>query len=358
MRALLIPLAVVVLHLPSHAQPPDYLQDAAHAIGALQGWYNQSTGLWNTTGWWNSANATTVLINYSRLAASADWRAAVENTYTVNSPKGFLNNYYDDEGWWALAWIDAYDWTGDTRYLGMAESIFTDMTVGWDSTCNGGIWWSKARTYKNAIANELFLSVAARLAMRAPLERQALYFGWATREWQWFAASGMIDARSLINDGLNSACQNNGGTTWTYNQGVILGGLAELWRRTQDPALRQAAEAIAAAAVERLSDTNGILHDGCEPNCGGDGVQFKGIFVRNLAELAMLFPSERLARFLIANAASIWSHAQGPGYQLGQVWSGPFNGSNAGIQAAALDCLVAAAQMRASRPIARHPERR
>ncbi|PYT96862.1 MAG: hypothetical protein DMG38_22065 [Acidobacteria bacterium] len=63
---------------------------------------------------------------------------------------GFLNNYYDDEGWWALAWIAAYDETNSAQYLNMAERIFADMTTGWDSSCSGGIWWNKNRTYKNA----------------------------------------------------------------------------------------------------------------------------------------------------------------------------------------------------------------
>ena len=95
--------------------------------------------------------------------------ATFANTFdkAQHASAGFLNDYYDDEGWWALAWIDVYDLTHEERYLGMAVAIFKDMAQGWDGTCGGGIWWSKERKYKNAIANELFLSVAAHLARRA-----------------------------------------------------------------------------------------------------------------------------------------------------------------------------------------------
>jgi predicted alpha-1,6-mannanase (GH76 family) len=337
---------------------PNFLEEASRGIQTLQGWYNQATGLWTATGWWNSANATTVLVNYSRLSGSGEWKSAIENTFSVNSPKGFLNTYYDDEGWWALAWIGAYDWTGDSRYLGMAESIFSDMAGGWDGTCNGGIWWSKDRTYKNAIANELFLSVAAHLANRAAASDQANYLSWAMREWQWFQASGMINAQHLINDGLTAACQNNGKTTWTYNQGVILGGLTELSRQVQDPTIPGTAREVAAAAMAALTDDNGILHDSCEPNCGADGVQFKGIFVRNLAELAESFPQPAYARFLATNASSIWDDAQGPNYQFGQVWSGPFAGTNAAIETSALDCIIGAAQTQNKMRETRKPARR
>ena len=37
--------------------------------------------------------------------------------------------------------------------MNTASQIFADMTTGWDTTCGGGIWWNKTRTYKNAIAN-------------------------------------------------------------------------------------------------------------------------------------------------------------------------------------------------------------
>ena len=142
----------------------------------------------------------------------------------------------------------------------MASSIFIDMSGGWDSTCGGGIWWSKDKTYKNAIANELFLSVAAHLANRvAPTERGS-YLAWANREWTWFQQCGMINSQNLINDGLDlSTCKNNGQNTWTYNQGVILGGLVELDRAQRSPQLLSTAHTIADAAITHLSDSNGVI---------------------------------------------------------------------------------------------------
>lgn len=84
----------------------------------------------------------------------------------------------------------------------MAQVIFDDMTKGWDGVCGGGTWWSTDRTYKNAIANELFLTVAARLYERTS---QGSYLDWANKEWGWFDKSGMIKARNLVNDGLKWA---------------------------------------------------------------------------------------------------------------------------------------------------------
>ena len=154
---------------PRSTPPPAQIQKQTLAgIDKLQTWYTQSTGLYQTTGWWNSANALTMLADYSLVAHTASYTTVFSNSFqqAQKTNSGFLNNYYDDEGWWALAWIAAYDLTHTQQYLDMASSIFTDMSGGWDSTCGGGIWWSKDKTYKNAIANELFLSVAAHLANR------------------------------------------------------------------------------------------------------------------------------------------------------------------------------------------------
>jgi predicted alpha-1,6-mannanase (GH76 family) len=330
----------------SKAPPPAQIQKQILAgIDKLQTWYTQSTGLYQTTGWWNSANALTMLADYSLVARSSSYNTVFSNSFqqAQKANSGFLNNYYDDEGWWALAWIAAYDLTHTQQYLDMASSIFTDMSGGWDSTCGGGIWWSKDKTYKNAIANELFLSVAAHLANRvAPTER-GNYLSWANREWTWFQQSGMINSQNLINDGLDlSTCKNNGQNTWTYNQGVILGGLVELDRAQRSPQLLSTAHTIADAAITHLSDSNGVLHDTCEANCGADGVQFKGIFMRNLMALNVAAPDPQYETFALTNAESIWNHSRDASNAFGQVWSGPFDAENAGSQSSALDAFVAA----------------
>jgi len=218
----------------SKTPPPAQIRKQTLAgIDKLQTWYVQSTGLYQTTGWWNSANVLTMLADYSLAAKSSSYNTVISNSFqqAQKTNSGFLNNYYDDEGWWALAWIAAYDLTHTQQYLDMAASIFTDMSGGWDSTCGGGIWWSKDKTYKNAIANELFLSVAAHLANRVAPADRAGYLAWANKEWAWFQQSGMINSQNLINDGLDlSTCKNNGQNTWSYNQGVTLGGLPELNR--------------------------------------------------------------------------------------------------------------------------------
>lgn len=325
----------------------DYRAYADAGMTALQQWYNQSSGLWNSTGWWNSANALGALIDYSARTGVSSYKSAISNTFDKNSKKNFINNFYDDEGWWSLTWINAYDLLLDTNYLTMAETIFADMTGGWDnSTCNGGIWWSKDRKYKNAIANELFFTIAIRLHQRTSDKvgsaGNVSYLDWANRSWTWFLASGMINAAHLVNDGLDGSCKNNGQTTWTYNQGVILGGLVDMYKVSGDAAYLTQAETIADAAITTLVNANGILVEPCEPNCGNDGPQFKGIFMRNLWYLYDTDNNQSYRDFITRNADSIWLNDRNAANQFGLMWTGPFDKADAARQSSALDALNAA----------------
>ncbi|OAL44523.1 Six-hairpin glycosidase, partial [Pyrenochaeta sp. DS3sAY3a] len=383
----------------------DPTQRAEFALSTLQIWYNAGTGLWETSGWWNSANILTMIGNLvkadpenkrfrdlaTRVFANTVTQAPVKNPqpgiesdvpsqkdtqrgktsftlfnetgsesgytkvlnpdtfephsvfpdtwYKANSPyidisslpifsslndetdqitlaatpnpADWLDGFYDDDLWWALAWINAYDVTLNTQYLTLAEGIFAAVTKAWPTRCgNGGIFWNWEKEYMNAIANELFLSTAAHLATRVDDdEKKDAYTDWARRTLAWFLDSGMLNANGTINDGLTESCANNGGTTWSYNQGVILGGLVEMHRASPDDTSYLAlATRIAKAALLDLSDANGVIHDVCEPACGFDGEQFKGIFMRNLGVLHAAAADDVFGNAISVNAESVWEN--------------------------------------------------
>jgi predicted alpha-1,6-mannanase (GH76 family) len=345
---------VVAANLPVNAS--SYLQQAGLAAQTLQTWYSSGTGLYaSPSGWWNAANAITALADYERVAHDTTYISAIANTFAKaqvgsSGHPNFTNTFYDDTGWWGLAWIDAYDLTGNQAYLSMAETIFTYMSGGWDTaTCGGGMWWNTRRTYKNAITNELFLTMAAKLANRTTGDTSAGYLIWAQKEWAWFLGSGMINASGLINDGLNSsnpvACKNNNGIVWSYNQGVILGGLVEMSHATSDPTLLGRAQSVANAVLSPGSGmltSDGVLVD--HGVAGGDAPQFKGIFMRNLIALYVATPNAQYKAFADANADNIWTKDNNAN-RFGALWQGPVDSTDATRQTSALDALVTAAAM-------------
>lgn len=316
------------------------------AVDALMSLYDRRTGLWRGTGWWNSANALTSLIDYMRATHDRRYRWVVANTYDRDrSAKtgDFTNGFLDDTGWWALAWIRAYDLTHRPRYLQTARVDVDHMWSYHDNRCGGGVWWSTAKSYKNAITNELFIKAGAELHNRIRGDRTYLRESLAT--WRWFRRSGMINARHLVNDGLDAgSCTNNHGTPWSYNQGVVLGGLVDLARATHDRRYLRQAVALADASTGASSlNSHGILTEPCEAtDCGADGPSFKGIYVRNLGELAHAASSRTYRADLRRDAASAHDHDRTPYHQYGVHWAGPRGPITGATQQSAVDLMVAA----------------
>jgi len=345
-------------HRSSQADHAKYRHYADKTLETLQKWYQEDTGQWKTTNWWNAANALTAIIDYSRITGTNRYLEIIENTFVkckefeVKSEdpsktwtcRNFINDYYDDEGWWVLAWIDAYDLTGKTKYLDMARVTFSDMTKGWDEVCGGGIYWKKPDVAKSAVQNELFMLCAIRLHQRSPgTENGYTYLDWARRTWKWFENTGMINEQFQIENGLKKNCELDAGRRYTYNQAMILSALFELGKEDNDPRLLSLANKIAHAAITNSIYENGILKDPSEPRMGADGPQFKGIFMRHLAYLYTVTHDQTYKEFILKNADTIWNEARnGSTNEIGGIWTGPFDQADASRQSSALDAFNAA----------------
>lgn len=166
----------------------------------LMRWLDRSRGLWRKNDgdydWWRSANMLTTFANLAKLEKSVlnvygDVFDIVYHNAPNNKPKvkgrslagvhsarsytsssdndrigssgsitkrtgGFQNDFYDDEGWWGLAWVAALDVTGKREYLDEAISIWYDMDAAWNKHHCGGIPWNKNGHSPVSIANGIY----------------------------------------------------------------------------------------------------------------------------------------------------------------------------------------------------------
>ncbi len=321
---------------------------------------DDSTGIWPHAGWWNSANLLTAVIRYADVNGQKErFEVLLQDvfrktrTFPVYDKDGrferictnYVNDYYDDEGWWALAWIEAYKLTRNQEYLNMAETIFKDMTTGWSKdVLGGGIFWRKnPLAYKNSIANNLFALTAVRLFDQT---RDEKYMKWFEDEVNWYLSTGMYNTESdLIEDGMKDDGQPNRGAHYTYNQGVAIAVLTEMYLHKMDHKYLDMAEKIAKSCITRnLITEDGILREmNTKVAAGNDGVQFKGIFMRHLAFLYRVTKNPVYKDFIIKNADSILANNYDEtSKSFGCYWYGPFKAVNMAANSSALECVIEA----------------
>lgn len=109
-----------------------------------------SRGLFKTVGWWNAANDITVLIDYHIITGSRTYEYAINNTFELNKDLNefggynFTSDSIDDSLWWGLAWVKAFDLTGDQKYLTMAVAIADYCYQFHDDVCGGGKYYASS----------------------------------------------------------------------------------------------------------------------------------------------------------------------------------------------------------------------
>jgi predicted alpha-1,6-mannanase (GH76 family) len=331
-------LLVLFSAVSARAQAPDWQARAASAADLLERTWGTQDG-WKASENWQRFPITDVLMGYQRRTGDQRWSAKI--TAAVRNRAGrYLN---DDDLWAVIASVDAWQTDHDPELLAWAATNYSRIvTDHWDDHCGGGLWWDPQHTYKNAITNELLLFASTRLYLATG---QQTYREWALRTWGWFAASGMIGPDGLVNDGLDVQCRNNGAPRYTYNQGVLLGGLTDLTAMTGDPQYRDAALRTALAATRTLVTAQGLLTEPSDA-LGSDGPMFKGVFVFHLGHLVEALPDgpERaeLRAWLSHNGQAVWALSAGGSQPVDGLWSWGSGQVGAAAQASAVALFLAA----------------
>lgn len=344
--------------------PPDR---RLRAVERLLDRYDQRTGLWeNDVSTWQSANALTALIDYMTRTGDRQYLDYVEMSYghgdvaRLGVPR--VTGYNDDELWWALAWLRAFDLTSDQRYLRAAQAIVDRLDTQRAAFCDGGLVWAQVGAdpelrpwaQVNTITNALYLTATAQLSTRADPAQRAGYLARATATETWFtrrAGRALLDRSGLINDHLDQYADTcvlvDEEVRWTYNQGALIAGSVALYRATGDRALLDRADTVAAAATGAGSPflTDGVLNEFAATRCPGpqcrDAESFKGILVRGYRDLLDTGLSRVASREFLVRQADSLSDRDG---EYGFRWAGPIRDDdhpNTATQTAALDALNA-----------------
>lgn len=183
-------------------EPLVWAEMTASTLAACE--YQNMSGLWKNEQAWQSGSTLETLANFVSIS-NLSLKYVFHQTF-MNTDMFAGGDCFDDYQWWLLGWLQAYSVEPNIDYLYRAADIHDFVAVNaWnDSICNGGVQQCRNNTYKNAITNELFLVSSIRLHPYAALlgRPPTYYLDWALKEWQWFAASGLINSNYLINDGL------------------------------------------------------------------------------------------------------------------------------------------------------------
>lgn len=308
-------------------------------------------GSWNY--WWQ-AHVLDCLVDAYVRAPDQRRRGRVArfvNGVRRRNGRGWLNDYYDDMAWLALALQRAEQCVG-VRRPGAVGTLAEALRGGWSADGGGGIWWREKEKYDEDFKNVPTNGPAAILFARLRDRRAKDVARWIERH--------LVDpGTGVVWDGLHVS--HNGGVReietqrYTYCQGVYLGACVELaawgdggdgesavWAERAVRTVEAVASHLTVLPTHEGSDTRSEAGTGAATGLvlrgqrGHDGGLFAGILARYLAQAALTLPeiggvgsgsgaaqqsgpeyadaADRAAELVFASADAAWRHrAPGPG---------------------------------------------
>jgi hypothetical protein len=229
------------------------------------------------------------------------------------------DKFYDDNEWIGLNFVQQYQRTGDRSSLARAKEIFALVVHGWDTDpahpCAGGVYWTQApwSQDRNTVSNGPGAELGAHLYL---LTRDKSYLTWAQRMYAW-AQQCMLAPNGLYWDHIDLA-GNIEKTQWSYNQGVMLGAGALLFKATGERRYLDDAKSVAKAS---------LAFYGSEDRLWKQPTRFNSIYFKNLLILDSVAPDRSyhatIQATMQAYADRAWNEARDPATGLFHFAEGP-----------------------------------
>jgi predicted alpha-1,6-mannanase (GH76 family) len=216
----------------------------------------------------------------------------------------WVNNYYDDMAWLALALERAGRLAGVEK-SGALKKLCNQFVNAWVPEDGGGIPWRKQDQFFNAPANGPAGIFLARYDDRLRRAQQMA---------DWIDETLIDPETHLVFDGIKGGSMVR--AQYTYCQGVVLGLETELAARTEDADHAQRVHRLVAAIDKEMAPEGVIKGAG-----GGDGGLFNGITARYLALVVTTLPNNSpedtaaiatAQNIVLKSAQAAWDHRQTP----------------------------------------------
>jgi hypothetical protein len=157
--------------------------------------------------------------------------------------RGQTVTWFDDNGWWGLAFLDAYRATHISSYVREAERAFTFIAdAGWNAA-GGGLWWNTSHPY---IAGEPLAAGSLLGARLYQLTGKPFFLRQVLKFLDWAEANFLTERRLYMRTSFDP-------TPTPYIEGTLVEAHQVLCETGDSQACERAAE-LANASAERFSD--------------------------------------------------------------------------------------------------------
>ena len=254
--------------------------------------------------WWQ-AHLLDCLVDAEQRDPQSERRVKIERqirSHRLRNNGSWVNSYYDDMAWLALALERASRIAGVDRKRAL-HKLNDQLVTAWVPEDGGGIPWRKQDQFFNAPANGPAGIFLARYGNRLRRAQQMA---------DWIDATLIDPETHLVFDGIKAGSLVR--AEYSYCQGVVLGLETELAARTADDRHAPRVHRLVAAVDQRMAPAGVLRGSG-----GGDGGLFGGVTARYLALVATTLPGDSAAdvaaretarEIVLSSAQAAWDNRQ------------------------------------------------